>query len=111
MTYSIPSSKQRTHNPLHSTLSFSSKERHKSIYVKTFENADFIDPIVPPIAPLKINHKNNNNSRPEAAAGKKPHARFGATRQDRHGEWWVLVLADGQWHRSREMGLVPPGGV
>ncbi len=35
----------------------------------------------------------------------RPGARFGGTRQDRHGEWWVLVLADGRWHRSGEVGV------
>ena len=36
-------------------------------------------------------------------------AKYGGMRQDRHGEWFVLVLADGRWCRVGEMGMRGPG--
>ena len=58
--------------------------------------------IVPATAPLNINNKK------KVEAKMQPRARFGGTRQDRHGEWWVLVLADGKWYRSKDVGVKPP---
>lgn len=40
--------------------------------------------------------------------GKPLQPRYGGTKQDSHGEWWVLVLAEGRWVRSRELGLRGP---
>ena len=38
----------------------------------------------------------------------KQQARFGGMKQDRHGEWWVLVLVDSKWYRAKEMGVETP---
>ncbi len=52
------------------------------------------------------NHNSNGGNRKPA-----PKARFGGTRQDGNGEWWVFVLAEGRWVRSKELGLRGPEGL
>lgn len=59
----------------------------------------YIVPLCPPAHAITTAYK---------SAKTKPQARYGGTRKDAHGEWWVLVLADGKWHRSRDLGIKPP---
>ncbi|KAL9130312.1 MAG: hypothetical protein Q9175_007054, partial [Cornicularia normoerica] len=54
------------------------------------------------------NGKREAKGKPNGRNAVNGKRRFGGTRQDRHGEWWVLVLADGRWYRSRDLGVEAP---